>query len=280
VVDPKQPGRYLLGVECDGATYHSARSARDRDKLRQRVLEARGWRLHRIWSCDWWQDREGELARLVQALEAAREEEPEPEPEPVLAAPVAQVTEAVSAPAPAGPRPYTAAAPYAGGDLAEYAAELVAAEGPVQHDLLLLRLRIAGGYARLGTQVRADLEAQLSALAAEGRIRQVGDAWITEEAQLAAPRDWSERPAAERKLPYVSEVELAAAYRQVIRNAFGIRAEEVSRGALALLGFRGVGDKGLQRASAVLEELLARGDVEEREGCLWWADPARQPAQG
>ena len=52
VVDPERPGRYLLGVECDGATYHSARSARDRDRLRQEVLESLGWRIHRIWSTD------------------------------------------------------------------------------------------------------------------------------------------------------------------------------------------------------------------------------------
>ena len=35
VVDPDHPGRYLLGIECDGAAYHSALSARDRDRLRQ-----------------------------------------------------------------------------------------------------------------------------------------------------------------------------------------------------------------------------------------------------
>src|SRR5262249_9694120 len=48
VIDPSRPGEYLLGVECDGAAYHSARSARDRDRLRQEVLEGLGWRLHRI----------------------------------------------------------------------------------------------------------------------------------------------------------------------------------------------------------------------------------------
>ena len=69
VIDPDAPGRYLLGIECDGVTYHSARSARDRDKLRQHVLEARGWRLHRIWSSDWWQDRAGEIERLVRAIQ-------------------------------------------------------------------------------------------------------------------------------------------------------------------------------------------------------------------
>jgi very-short-patch-repair endonuclease len=59
VVDPERPGRYVLGIECDGALYHSARSARDRDRLRQQVLEAVGWRLHRIWSTDWFRNPAG-----------------------------------------------------------------------------------------------------------------------------------------------------------------------------------------------------------------------------
>jgi very-short-patch-repair endonuclease len=53
VVDSVRPGRYLLGIECDGATYHSSRSARDRDRLRENVLKDRGWRIHRVWSTDW-----------------------------------------------------------------------------------------------------------------------------------------------------------------------------------------------------------------------------------
>src|SRR5262249_364869 len=52
VVDPRAPGRYLLGIECDGATYHSSATARDRDRLRQEVLEQLGWRICRIWSTD------------------------------------------------------------------------------------------------------------------------------------------------------------------------------------------------------------------------------------
>lgn len=65
VVDPKAPGRYLLGVECDGATYHRAATARDRDKLRQSVLEGLGWELHRIWSTDWWHDAKSETEKLL-----------------------------------------------------------------------------------------------------------------------------------------------------------------------------------------------------------------------
>ena len=71
VIDPSQPGRYVLGIECDGAMYHAARSARDRDRLRQQVLEAVGWRLHRIWSTDWFRDPAAATDRTVAAIEAA-----------------------------------------------------------------------------------------------------------------------------------------------------------------------------------------------------------------
>jgi very-short-patch-repair endonuclease len=72
IADPDQPGRYLLGLECDGAKYHSARSARDRDRLREQVLVARGWRLHRIWGPTWFRDPEGCLDRIDEAVRAAR----------------------------------------------------------------------------------------------------------------------------------------------------------------------------------------------------------------
>lgn len=71
VVDKKKPGRYAIGIECDGATYHSARSSRDRDRLRQQVLENLGWRIHRIWSTDWFRDPKRELQHTVDAIELA-----------------------------------------------------------------------------------------------------------------------------------------------------------------------------------------------------------------
>jgi very-short-patch-repair endonuclease len=69
VVDPQHPGRYVLAVECDGATYHSAKSARDRDWLRQGVLEGLGWNVHRIWSTDWFRDPRGETDKIVRRLQ-------------------------------------------------------------------------------------------------------------------------------------------------------------------------------------------------------------------
>lgn len=68
---PQRPGRFVLAIECDGATYHSAPTARDRDRLRQQHLEALGWRFHRIWSTDWFMRREDEIKRTLAAYEMA-----------------------------------------------------------------------------------------------------------------------------------------------------------------------------------------------------------------
>ena len=65
---PDWPHGYLLGVECDGASYHSAKSARDRDRLRQEVMERLGWRFHRIWSTDWFNNPRSETQRLREVI--------------------------------------------------------------------------------------------------------------------------------------------------------------------------------------------------------------------
>lgn len=65
------PSGFLIGVECDGASYHSSRSARDRDRLRQEVLEKLGWKLYRIWSTDWFENPVRESQRLAERLQEA-----------------------------------------------------------------------------------------------------------------------------------------------------------------------------------------------------------------
>lgn len=71
VKHPDIPGVFVLGVECDGASYHSAKTARERDRLRQDVLESMGWRIYRIWSTDWIKDHHTEGRRLVDAVHKA-----------------------------------------------------------------------------------------------------------------------------------------------------------------------------------------------------------------
>jgi hypothetical protein len=75
VVDPDAPGRYLAGIECDGATYHRSASARDRDKLREHVLRGLGWEILRIWSTDWWIDIPGTVEKIHGQLKALLEEQ-------------------------------------------------------------------------------------------------------------------------------------------------------------------------------------------------------------
>ena len=75
IVHPDKPGAYLAGVECDGATYHRAAIARDRDKTRQGVLEDLGWRILRIWSPDWWYDPASAIERVHVALASILDED-------------------------------------------------------------------------------------------------------------------------------------------------------------------------------------------------------------
>lgn len=72
---PDYSNRYILGIECDGATYHSHRTARERDRLRQEVLTALGWKIHRIWSTDWIRNPEQVLSQVVQRITCLRKQE-------------------------------------------------------------------------------------------------------------------------------------------------------------------------------------------------------------
>ncbi len=72
---PSYPLGFLAGVECDGATYHASLTVRDRDRIRQDILEGLGWRIYRVWSTDWFNDRERETVRLLRWLEEQRARE-------------------------------------------------------------------------------------------------------------------------------------------------------------------------------------------------------------
>lgn len=66
---PTHPGIYCLGIECDGATYHSSKTARDRDRIRQSILEGLGWRICRVWSTDWIRNPNRQIERILSVYE-------------------------------------------------------------------------------------------------------------------------------------------------------------------------------------------------------------------
>ena len=75
VKHPTKPDTFILGIECDGATYHSSNSARDRDRLRQSVLEGLQWQIHRLWSTDWFKQDSLEIDRIVARIQRILEQE-------------------------------------------------------------------------------------------------------------------------------------------------------------------------------------------------------------
>ena len=72
IVHPDNPGEFILAVEADGASYHSSATARDRDRLRQQVLEQLGWSFYRVWSTSWFRNPDREVAKIVEAIESRR----------------------------------------------------------------------------------------------------------------------------------------------------------------------------------------------------------------
>jgi hypothetical protein len=150
VVDPDVPGSFLAGVECDGAAYRSSASARDRDRLRQAVLEGLGWRILRVWSVDWWTRPAREADRLHAALQAA----------------LAEAREA---------RAGLAAAPRFSGDGDEprlagtIEATLAAARGPLPQARLVQLVARAHGWPRAGRDIQARILAAIPPGCAQSR---------------------------------------------------------------------------------------------------------------
>ena len=261
---PDRPGQYIVAVECDGAAYHSALWARERDRLRQDILENLGWRFHRIWSTDWFHRRQQEVQRLRQALEEAKEaaaegisvrganvdgfvapDEPEPEPQPDAPIDIEHLNIKAS--------PYKRAdlfvrstvepheAPLS--QLAEMVAKVVEVEGPIHIDEVARRISAAFGKGRTGRRIVDAVVKAVRAATREPRgLKQKGDFVLTAAQEEAPPvRDRTEETGSLLKSAYLPPMEIQAAA-QLIREESGeISQEELVRAIARLLGFRRVG---------------------------------------
>ncbi|MBO2013029.1 DUF3320 domain-containing protein [Hymenobacter negativus] len=287
VVDPDQPGRYVLGIECDGAMYHSARSARDRDRLRQEVLESVGWRLHRIWSTDWFRDPAGETERTVAAIEEARhlsvldQADALADDESNTRRLGALEREAPAVATSHGTIPYQVAQLPAAirqrelhqhptGRLAAWVSEVVAVESPVHVDEATRRLAAATGVTQVGSRIRASVAQAIDLAAKMGGIRQQGNFLWTPTMPPAAPplRDRSTLPAISRKLSFVAPEEVAAAVLRVVRDGFAVKREAVALPAARLLGFSRPSEEQRQVFSSAINQLVADEKLSETKGVL------------
>jgi hypothetical protein len=256
---PERPGTYILAVECDGATYHNALWARERDRLRQEVLEHLGWRFHRIWSTDWFYNRRAETNRLREALEVARAAaeagiviEGANRRIPIIPraeAPTVQISEVVARQMPRYLRavfPVSSAVEPHDADrtlLARLATRIVETEGPIHVEEVARRIATSFGRERAGSRIiSAAKEALDHAQRLSADLLTEASFWFTSSQSKAPPvRDRSTEEGVTLKASNISMLEVRAAI-QIARddNAGGDPADLI-RTAARLLGFRRVG---------------------------------------
>ena len=276
VSDPDKPGRFTLGIECDGAQFHSSRSARDRDRLRQQVLEAHGWIIHRVWSADWYLRPQAELKKIEDAVAAARAEwaaRDEDGYKPARAVPVSFEAErvgddldVVTAVMEAGSAFEFDGNHYVEADfpvnrsiephltpmaqMAAYVVKVVETEGPVHLDEITARIRILWGLGRAGSRIRAAVERAAKAAAQHGLI--VGGPFYSMPEQAVVTRDRSlVESLTLRKPEALPPAEIDHTLLTIVDTNFGAGRDDLVQAASRAFGFAAT--------SAQLREVLHAG---------------------
>jgi very-short-patch-repair endonuclease/KaiC/GvpD/RAD55 family RecA-like ATPase len=276
VVDPVQPGRYLLGIECDGARYHCARSARDRDRLRQAVLEGLGWHIHRIWSTDWFHSPDEALQKVALAIEKAKTATPVTAPtKPVETATVAPAVE--TPPLPALPAQRSSrTVPYRCADvhaifgnveahlvdrvkLARLLREVVSTESPVHSTEAARRILNSAGIQRLGSRIQQAFQEAVKVGAGAGMFACRGEFLWEPAMKQPLVRDRSDLPAASRKFEFVAPDEIRLAILMVIEDSYGIVPDEVPSAVCRLFGFARSTDDMITAIVPHRDEMLREG---------------------
>ena len=259
---PERPGTYILAVECDGATYHSALWARERDRLRQDVLEHLGWRFHRIWSTDWFYNRRTEIERLRIVLSEARDAADvgikidganrarAVQPPQVTEVPTVfnvPQTDARRMPAYAKAifkvqswvEPHEATLNVLG----PLAGQIVHGEGPVHVEEVARRIAASFGKEKAGARILAATKSALHfAQRNSPELLSDGIFWFTREQAESPPvRDRSAESGATLKAANISMLEVQAALDIAREDNAGGEDAELVRTAARLLGFRRVG---------------------------------------
>ena len=254
---PDHPGAFALGIECDGATYHSSRVARDRDRLRQSVLTGLDWNLYRVWGVSWVRDRKGEQGKLRDAISRATEQglgagaefdidmewstpdliidevDFEGPPDWVVPYEVAQLD-----------RPKTRAEmhePEARSEFRRLVESVVIQEGPVHRDRVLRLVREAWGVGRAGARIATAYDGILAGLKATG-IRQDrnGFLWSSDE-DLTDVRVPTDDEDSIRRVSEVPREELMLAVERFVADAQPIMKADVTEQVARIFGWRRLG---------------------------------------
>jgi very-short-patch-repair endonuclease len=295
VIDPPRPGEFILGVECDGAAYHSARSARDRDRLRQQVLEGLGWRLHRIWSTDWFRNPRREADRLLAAIKEAKESAVGPKAEVIsdedLADPGEADTndvDATSVPSVLGDvveldlssnvvhyKESVLTVPFRRdlldipvAELSRFALEVVEAEGPIRTYEIARRIREAFRLQKTGKRILAHVKSSLQHLSRKGLVTRDGEFWSSIGQSISVPRNRRNAALPLRRASMIAPAEYQLAILAILAEAVSISEDDLVVETARLFGFDRTGPDLKEAIDRQVERLVKEGRLHLDESGL------------
>jgi very-short-patch-repair endonuclease/Cdc6-like AAA superfamily ATPase len=290
VIAPEQPGKFILGIECDGAMYHSSHTARDRDRMRQQVLEGKGWAIHRIWSPEWVNRRGAEIDRLRSAIEQARDHSPRipvigvgQGAEPVvLSAPkvTARKTDnqivAAEDSLPAWVMCYETteftsdilqgfdmADAVSAETLVKLTKEVIKAEAPIHVKLLSRRIADYWGHQRISPKRQEAVEAAVDRVCSQG-FAEVRDEFIYSNfkgAEILVRCPDPDEPGTQRTIDLIPPEELEGAICFLVQDCLSIDEDMLARRVANIFGFDRTGGLIREAIDAALEELAASGGI-------------------
>ena len=265
----KAPGsdRFVLAIEFDGENYHAIQDARDRDRLRQGVLERMGWTFYRLWSTEWVRNNKTEKERLLAAVKQAAESAGEaPVLPPEEAAPSFEETaieEHFEFPT------YTLVSEFQAmkkcrGDVPSVVKTIVETESPVQEEWLLKRIAFLFGKDKVTSAVRSDYLMKMSYPERYGMERKGEFLYFTGK-EIPLLRVPAEDATVIRDIKQIALEELAGGIRAVLEKNVSVEKLALYRFLAQLLGFSRLSDgiiKRLDDALALLsDEIESDGDV-------------------
>ena len=254
---------YVLAIECDGAAYHSSKNARDRDRLRQSILESMGWQFYRIWSTDWFRNKAVEKERLLQACEDAMvrrgvgvsvSNQKPAEQKTELAFEVTGIEKHL-----AFPRYETAADPHGRiGDLQSEILRILRVEAPLSEEWLLKRIVYLFGREKVTNVVWSMYDGCMQRCYSKGIIRRNGFLYLKDQDQFTL-----RIPGVRRDIKYIALEELAAGIYTIVKENVTVSKDGVYTTLTSLLGFSRCGESIRSRydeALAMLETVIKEDD--------------------
>jgi very-short-patch-repair endonuclease len=284
VIHRARPGEYLLGVECDGATYHRARSARDRDRLRQEVLENLGWRLYRIWSTDWFRNPAKATDRLLSAIRDAEAQTNGPpaeapdldeENDEALSLPsILDETESPDEPTEEcveGATEYREClltVPYgrslldlSTAEVGRLALAVVEAEGPVHTEEIARRIREGFGLQKTGNRILKHVRDALMAQARIGTIRREQEFWTIPGREIQDIRTRRRAALPLRRASLIAPGEYHLAMLRIIEEAVAISRDDLGVETARRFGFDRTGPDLKEEINRQISVLVKVGKI-------------------